>query len=211
MSVEHELSNLRRRGGFLLVPGSGLESLRVAVGGYDRILLHEARRSATRSLLAFNEDDAAGEAGATAAAILCAAASCEARASEYLAHREFTLGELSDELKRVRQNWDGLEQWRLLLQQEAREFGVGESREYLALGCLVRVRNLVAHRNARLLPLDSFPDGLDDCIRQGTLPAREASGVDWTSVIFVHEVAQWAYDSAFNWLKLADKVVPYRG
>ena len=207
--VKKELENLVRRGGFLVVPGTGLERpLRVGVGGYDQVLLHEAMDAARRAQAAFGKDDITVEAGATAAAVLCAAAACEAWLSEHLSRREFYEGKLLDNLEQIRRNWNAREQWRLLLREAAPRFDCGTSTAYRALGCLFRVRDVVAHRNARIADLDSLPEGLNDCVRQGALPIRDATGVDWTSVVFVHEVATWAADTAKDWLDLVYQLVP---
>lgn len=110
----------------------------------------------------------------------------------------------------MRDEKDAREQWKLVLKYEAPTFMVGNSKEYLALGCLFRLRDHIAHRHARLLPMGTFPEKLDDCVRQGVVPVRRAEGADWTSVVLVHEVVLWAASTAKNWLDLAYELPPNR-
>jgi len=180
----------------------------VLITGYDRVLLAEAANSAARSEDASRAGDSRGEAGATAAAVLCAAAACEARLSEYLAHWEFVAHETPPAILQIRSNTDARYQWKELLAHRAASYDCGKSKEFLALGCLFRVRDHIAHRHARTAALGSFPDKLDDCVRQGVVPVRSPEGMDWTSVIFLHEVARWAADAADDWLRVADGILP---
>ena len=182
---------------------------KIGVGGYDTVLLEEAERCALRARSAGEDGSSREEAGATAAAILCASAACEARLSEYLAHCEFAGGDLPEELARIRNNSNAREQWRDLLRHVRPEYELGTSVEYLRLGCLFRLRDLVAHWNARLMELSSFPEAIAPCVQQGTLPVREAENADWTSVVFVHEVATWAAETAAEWLNKAKELAPF--
>ena len=176
--------------------------------GYDAVLLDEARRSAERAKDAGKSDQHNAEWGATASAVLCATAACEARVSEYLAHWEFASGELTPELEAIRRSWDAKEQWRLLLRDRAPSYLPGASQEYLCLGCLIRLRDLVAHRNARLRPIGMVPSQILDCVRQGIIPVLESGGSDWPSIVLVSPVAAWAVNTAEKWLKVADMLVP---
>ena len=172
------------------------------------MLLAEARRSADRAVQAASVSDAAAQAGATAAAVLCAAAACEAWLSEYLTKVEFHEHGLPPALDELRGERDAREQWKKLLRLRAPEFKCGESQLFLSLGCLFKVRDHIAHRHARFAPTGTMPERLADCVRQGTVPARAATGADWTSVIFVHEVATWAYETARDWIKNAEELLP---
>lgn len=146
--------------------------------GLDSVLLEEAEASAERAVEAFQSGRHRPEWGASAAAILCAAAACECRVSEYLAHWEFASGPLPAELAAIRTQSDALEQWRTLLRNRAPNYDLGGSRDYQQLGCLIRLRDLVAHRNARLRPVGTVPEQIADCVRQGVVPIRqELSGV----------------------------------
>lgn len=195
------------------IPPEILEDLRAAgwksgSSGLDSVLAQEAETSATRAREAFQSGKRRSEWGATASAILCASAACECRVSEYLAHWEFASGPLPTELAAIRQQHDALEQWRLLLRNRAPGYDLGSCREYQHLGCLLRLRDLVAHRNARLRTVGTVPDQIADCVRQGVVPIRQGIHSEWPSAVLVHEVADWATQTAKHWLKVADELVP---
>ena len=205
------------RGSLDGVPEEGIAELermlkvrgfRVGIGGYDRVLLDEAKRSAERARVALEGGRSGEEAGATASAILCSSAACEARVSEYLAHEELMKGPLDEALSQIRSNRNAREQWRDLLRHVAPQFEAGRSTEYQQLGCLFRVRDLVAHRNARARELDTWPPLIEPCVRQGRIPVRDAQNADWTSVLFVAEVASWAASVAEDWLEMARELAP---
>ncbi|MGH7183925.1 MAG: hypothetical protein ACREJN_18380 [Nitrospiraceae bacterium] len=175
--------------------------------GYDRVLLDEARLSAERAEVARQVGDTRHERGASASAVLCSAAACEARLSEYLAHWEFASGPLPEDLEGIRKVWDAREQWRILIKNRAPEFELGSSREYLRFGCLLRLRDLVAHRNARLQRIGDVPNRISDCVRQGVIPVAESGG-DWPSIVLISPVAAWSIETCSAWLDLADQLVP---
>jgi len=197
-------------GDFLAQLGNELKSLgfRVGISGYDQVFIDEAKRSVARSMQAFRRKNFHLEAGAAASAILCAAASCEARLSEYLAHWEFASGELPKELAELRNMWDARRQWNKLLRYRAPTYDLGASKEFRALGCLFLLRDHIAHRHARLMHLDTWPTKLEDCVRQGSIPVRSIQDTDWTAGVFVYEVAAWAFETAKAWFIIVDKLVP---
>lgn len=176
--------------------------------GYDLILLGEARRSAERAQTARNAKNSTLEWGATASAILCAAAACEARMSEYLAHWEFASGPLPADLEAIRKKWDAREQWGILLRSRAPDYDLGSSQTYRQLGCLMRLRDLVAHRNARLQRVGEVPSRIIDCVRQRVIPVSQSGGGDWPSVVLISAVADWAVEVSDEWLALAEQLVP---
>lgn len=176
--------------------------------GLDSVLVQEAGASAARAREAFRSGRRRSEWGASASTILCAAAACECRVSEYLAHWEFAAGPLPDELAAIRRQSSALEQWRLLLGSRTPDYDLGSCREYQHLGCLLRLRDLVAHRNARLSPVGAVPESIADCVRQGVIPIRQGVGGEWPRAILVHEVAEWAAQTAKRWLKVADELAP---
>ena len=197
------------------LPAEILEDLRAKgwrffSAGLDAVLLEEARDSARRAAEASQAGGHRREWGAVAAAILCASAACEARVSEYLAHWEAVSGPLPADLAAIRGKSDALEQWRLLLRSRAPDYDLARSREHQHLGCLIRLRDVVAHRNARLRLVGRVPEQLADCSRQGILPLREAGGGEWPSVVLVHAVAAWAVDAASRWLSIANELMPLR-
>lgn len=79
--------------------------------GYDTILLEEAIRAARR----VGEASPRARLGAAAAAVLCAAAACEARMSEYLAMSEIGGTRTHPEIERLRREPDAARQWKRLL------------------------------------------------------------------------------------------------
>ena len=87
-----------------------LGGMNVTVGGYDLVFLEEAKRAATRSLRASRRGEPRLEAGGAAAAVLCAAAACEARVSEFLTRWEAqgTLGQffVNEKRKQVERAFD---------------------------------------------------------------------------------------------------------
>src|SRR6266542_2860536 len=117
------------------------ERWRVAQGGFDAVLLEESGRHAARAREAFDSRVERLEWGATASAVLCAAAACECRVSEYLAHWEFASGDLPPELNAIRSDPSALSQWRTLVRYRSPHFNIGTSSEYQRLGCLLRTRD----------------------------------------------------------------------
>ncbi len=203
------LTAFQERGrGSLSIRMGGTAPASIAVGGYDHVLLAEAERGARRAVDAAEAGDTAVQAGATASAVLCGAAACEARLSEYLARVEFHEHGLVPELQTLRSEPDAREQWKKLLATRAPEFKPGESTLFAEVGCLFKVRDHIAHRHARFAPAGTFPPRLADCIRQKIVPARAAAGADWTSVVFVHEVATWAYRVAKGWVEESEQLLP---
>ncbi len=199
------LEKQRSEGKYVALSGPEAKAL---VSGYDAVFLAEASASAGRSTAARNAGDPRGEAGGAAAAILCAVAACEAALSEYLARQEFALGNLSEPLAAIREERDTAKQWKALFKELAPSYDFGTSKEYLEAVCLFQTRDLVAHRNARTLPLGSFPESLSDCVRQKIVPVVVAKDVDWTSVVFTAPVAEWAAKTAESWLHTVEKQLP---
>ncbi len=186
-----------------------LKGWRIAAGGLDSVLLHEAKEAGQRAGRARRARNRRSEVGATATAVLCAAAACEARLSEYLAHYEAASGTLPDPLVRIRKQTNAREQWMVLLHHGAQQFNCGQSRAYLHLGCLFRLRDLVAHRNARLELVGSVPNQIEDCVRQRVIPVSDVQkATGWHTVLLVAAVADWAYKTAANWLRLVKKLIP---
>jgi len=174
--------------------------------GYDHVFLIEAERAWKRAEQAKAAKDSTGEAGATAAAVLCAAAACEARMSEYLAQQEDTQQLDKWFVDCVRNERDALKQWRLLLLRRVPDFAAGTSTEYLNLGCLFQLRNVIAHRSALIRPYGEWPKQLRDCTTQNRVPADTQGTMDWTSVAFLSKVAEWSATTAEQWLSEMDRL-----
>src|SRR6266508_2714154 len=110
-----ELKAFQERGRGTLSIRAGGAAPSITVGGYDHVLLAESERGALRAAEAAKAANATLQAGATASAVLCGAAACEARLSEYLARVEFHEHGLAPELQALRSEPDAREQWRKLL------------------------------------------------------------------------------------------------
>src|SRR5690242_11568395 len=115
----------------------------VLVQGYDRVFLEEANRAANRATEGRAATDARVEAGSTASAILCAAAAIEAAMSEYLAKLELVQGVQLAEIAQIRSDPDATRQWKALLKLRVPTYALGASGEFLALGCLMKLRDHV--------------------------------------------------------------------
>jgi hypothetical protein len=197
-----------RFGGFALMQRISDDQYGVLLGGLDKVLLRESAESSLRARAAHASGDLAGETGAACSTVLSAAAACEARLSEYLAH-EACLGDgLSSELEVIRRMPNARDQWKELLHITRPRFAPGSSSEYAALGCLYKVRDLVAHRAARLSLPEAYPNSIVDCVRQKIVPARREEGADWTTSLFSHEVAEWAAKTSREWVELVDRELP---
>ena len=93
----------------------------------------------------------------------------------------------------------------------AQGFDCGKSHEYLHLGCLFRLRDLVAHRNSRFELVGSVPNQIEDCVRQRVIPAANVhNATGWHTVLLVAAVASWAHKTAASWLRLVKKLVPQK-
>jgi hypothetical protein len=172
---------------------------RFLVAGFASVFLAEAGQAAARARAAVQANDATGVAGATAVTVLLGAAACEAYLSEHLAKHEQAIGTAL--VERIRDGDNALGQWASLLEHRAPTFPKGESREYRALGCLFQLRNLVAHRGARYYQLGEWPKELGPCVQQQAIPVHKGrEPTDWTSAVYVGSVAQWANETASNWV-----------
>lgn len=175
--------------------------IEVMIRGFDRVFVAEAKRAAERAADAARRSDVPEVAGAAAAAILLSAAACEARLSEYVTEHSNSVGERT--IKALRQEPDALKQWRLLLARLAPAHAVDASSP---VGCLFKLRDLVAHRNARLMRLGDWPTKLKDCVAKNRIPVTKSKEIDWTSAIYNSKVAEWAYGTAADWLTTANSL-----
>lgn len=180
------------------------------VVGYDLVLIDEAQRCVARARAAEANGDADVEAGSTCAAILCAAAACEALLSEEVTSMELPgrAADPDDFVSRVRRGRSCYEQWRVFLRGIKHGSEIIESVAYQDLVCLVKLRNHIAHRRAGYLPKGQWPDELSECIGSRHLPIRETPEADWTSVVLVADVANWAYEKALAWMQCTASFTP---
>ena len=175
-----------------------VSDFRVMVRGFDGVFLAEAQREADRAGEGLRQQDPAAVAGATAAAILLAAAACEARLSEYVTEHASELGQPA--VKALTDQPNALKQWRALLTHRQAKYRLDSSSP---LACLFKLRNLVAHRQAEFLPPGAWPKKLKDCVAKQAIPVRKSKEIDWTSAVYEHRVAVWAFQTAADWLTTA--------
>lgn len=178
-----------------------------SVFGFDRVFLAEAALAAERAGDAHSRGQGApAVAGATAACVLCSAAACEARLSEYITYQEEKGGLSSEVIEEIR-NWrlEVVERWKMLLSRVAPEFDPRTSSEYQAFDCLLDLRNIVAHRNARARPFGSWPKHLDHCVKKKVIPVKQGQYLEWTSSTYIHSVARWAHQTAREWLEFVER------
>jgi len=176
--------------------------VKIMIHGFDRVFLTEARRAAERATAGLAQDDGDTVAGAAATAVLLSAAACEARVSEYVTAHEGEIGRAT--VKALREEKDALKQWRLLVSNVAPGFKAWGGREFVALGCLIKLRDLVSHRHARYFKPGDWPDKLKACIAKQAIPVIRAADIDWTSGLYVESVAVWSHQTAAEWLTTAD-------
>jgi hypothetical protein len=177
------------------------------VVGFDRVFLMAARDLAQRA--SKPHADAVLVAGATAGAILLAAAACEARLSEFLAKKELR-GEYTEEfLECVRERTrDPAERWKLVMRKVSSGEGTTadfEKQRFESLKCLFKLRNHVAHRSARPTIPGDWPDRLASCA-VSVIPTASGPGISWTSALLVPDVAEWSVGTAGKWLDQADRL-----
>ena len=183
---------------------AGAETVRALIYGFDAVLLAEARRAAIRSRRGARAGRDDLEGSGAYCAILTAAAACETWLSEYITLAELGFVQTLEELVKLRDERNALSQWKKAMKLRTPEFDSGSSNEFRRLGCLFKLRDIAAHRNARILPLGTWPESIRSCVENGTIPVREVAASDWTSVAYVHEVAAWAASSARDWLVLVE-------
>lgn len=169
--------------------------------GYWITLLKEAGRCAKRAGEAQNSDDAPAEAGATASAVLCACAACEAMLSEELTNDDSPSWGPYQYVAEIRNQRGATEQWKRLLASRLPDFDPAESSKFDALDCLFKVRHLIAHRRARWKKAGEWPAPIADCVRQGIVSAPDINNHNWTSVLFTARVAFWACDTVCDWVE----------
>ena len=83
--------------------------------GLYKIFLDHAKRSSNRSLEAREEKRFEEEISESASSILFSALSCESIISEYITHFEFASSRVPDELLKLRDGFDPLAKWKVLL------------------------------------------------------------------------------------------------
>jgi hypothetical protein len=179
---------------------------RVLVRFLDGVLLTEAEVALRRLAGASAANNSVAAAGAAFTAIVTAAGTIEACLSEVMAHLEevgVIKPEEREELKAERHLW---KKWNRLAQIFGAEpTELSGTDQYRALIALVKLRNVLVHRSAEFLPLNEWPEELNDV--RALIPHVVGAELDWTSQVLVQETADWAVTSAKAFLKLADEYV----
>jgi len=169
--------------------------------GLHEVFLKQSKKSYERALKESQEGNFDEEISESASSILFAVLACESVISEYITYFEFSSSKIPGELKKLRNEADPLLKWKTLLKYSDPEIQLNENVKYLKLSCLIKLRNTIAHRNARLLSTNSFPKEFAPCIRQKIIPEPTEFRGNWLLTILNPEIAKWAYDVAKEWLE----------
>lgn len=172
--------------------------VRILIQGFDRVFLAEASLAAERAAAAVAANDVTGVAGATAAAVLLAATACEARFSEHVTRNVGAIGKTR--VKELLDERDAFKAWRELIGTKLTLAGDSP------LSCLIKLRDLVAHRGVEFLPPGEWPKRLKDCVAKEAIPVTKSREIDWTSGLYQQQVAKWAYETAAEWLAVASRL-----
>jgi hypothetical protein len=186
------------------------EYVRLGAVGFDLLFLAEAGLALARAREPREAKHRTEELGASTAAILFAAMSCEAYLSEHLSFRDVFQGPAQPRATNPRGRRGVREKWRTLFGAESPGYDLEASHEYAAMCCLTELRNQIAHRNARFAPVGRWPERLDECIRSGAIPfdPDRSPDDDWTIRILWGGAASWAVSTALNWLEVAERQLP---
>ncbi len=185
-------------------------AFRTEGSGIYKIFLDHAKRSSNRALKAREKEEFEEEISESASSVLFSALSCESIVSEYITHFEFSSSEVPDELLKLRSESDPLAKWKVLLKHGEPNINLSSNISYLKLSCLIKLRNCIAHRKARLLKANSFPEEIAPCIKQKIIPEPSEFRGTWILTILNHDVATWAYEAAKEWLDFANNYVVFR-
>jgi len=181
-----------------LIESSGF---RTEGSGLHEVFLKQSKKSYERALKKSQEENFDEEISESASSILFAVLACESVISEYITHFEFSSSKIPEELEKLRNEADPLFKWKTLLKYSDPEIQLNENVKYLKLCCLIKLRNSISHRNARLLSAKSFPKEFAQCIRQKIIPEPTEFRGSWLLTILNPEIAKWAYGVANEWLE----------
>ncbi len=165
------------------------------VYGFGNVFAQEARASAKRSRTAAAEGRREESAGAAAATVLMACAALEATISE-LATVLNSLGQHANalstgDLHTIRdENRNLATRYMRLIKIYSPGTKCDDHEEFKNLRCLVELRNHFAHRHAAFLDPGQWPTELRKC--RARIPYHKDGHHDWTSVVLVPDVADWA-------------------
>ncbi len=183
--------------------------IKIFVVGLGKEFLAEARLASRRATEGEAAQPGFGGGGATATAVLMAEAALEAFLSEYVTAFDYRKLIPESIVTQIRSERDHSRQWALLLRQLVPQYELGSSSEYRGLNCLVRLRNVLAHRNASHTTVGTWPSELDACVRTGMLPVLRYQGhFEWTGQVLTPGVAIWACDVVERWFGTAKSILP---
>lgn len=179
--------------------------------GLHKIFLKHSKKSSERARKASLEENLEEEISESASSILFAVLACESVVSEYITYFEFSSSEIPEELENLRKESDPLLKWKTLLKYSDPDIQLNENVNYLKFSCLIKLRNSIAHRNARMLSAQSFPKEFAPCIKQNIIPEPTEFRGSWLLTILNPEIAKWAYEAAKEWLEWSKDYVRVNG
>ncbi|WP_410332598.1 hypothetical protein [Rhodohalobacter sp.] len=175
--------------------------------GMHKIFLKHAKKSSERALSSSEKKRFEEEISESASTILFSVLACESIISEYITHFEFSASSIPSELEKLRRESDPLVKWKTLLKYSDLSIQLSENTHYLRFSCLIKLRNSIAHRSARMLSAKSFPKEFAPCIKQKMIPEPTVFRGNWILTILNPEMAHWAYEVAKDWLDWSKKYV----
>jgi hypothetical protein len=180
-----------------LIKDSGF---RVEGSGLHNVFMVHAKKSFERAQQASDDENFEAEISESASSILFSVLACESVVSEYITHFEFSSSEIPKELEQLRKESDPLVKWKTLLKYSEPDINLSENVIYLKLSCLIKLRNSIAHRNARMISAKDFPIEFDSCIKQKIIPKPDEFRGSWLITILNPTTAKWAHEVAKEWL-----------
>lgn len=180
---------------------------RVEGSGLHKIFLKHSKKSSERAREASQEEKFEDEISESASSVLFAVLACESVVSEYISHFEFSSSEIPEELESLRKQSDPLLKWKTLLKYSDPAIQLSDNVTFLKLSCLIKLRNSIAHRSARMLSAQSFPKEFAPCIKQNIIPKPSAFRGSWLLTILNPEIANWAFEVAKEWLEWSNDYI----
>lgn len=175
--------------------------------GFHEVYLSQASRSVKRAIEAKKLEKFEEELAESASSIIFSALACEAVISEYITHFEFSSSDIPEEIEKLRRERKPIKKWKALLKYSTPDLKLNEIDNYLKLSCLFKLRNVIVHRNARMLKAGSFPKEIAPCISQKVIPEPSEFRGTWINSILNPKIAQWSYNTAKEWLEFSNDYV----
>ncbi len=181
------------------------------VYGFGNVFAEEAKASATRSRTAAGQGRREESAGAAAATVLMACAALEATISELatilnsLPRHPDALSE--DDLHTIRDGNKNLAtRYMKLIKIYSPKTECDDHEEFKNVRCLVELRNHFAHRHAAFLDPGQWPKELRKC--RARIPYHADGHHDWTSVLLIPDVADWALKTQAAFMSWFGPLIP---